>query len=447
LDTALILLQGAVVIIAILLGVRTGGIGLGLWGLVGLAVLVFLFQLPPGDPPTSSMFIILMVITAASTMQSVGGIDYLVNIARTLLKKNPAYITLIAPLVAFIFTMGAGTGFIYYPLIPVIYAVAYANRIRPERPLAVAGTASQFAITASPVSAAMATLVGLLEPVGFDIGDILIVIVPASIIATVVAAFVQMKRGADLDDDVEYQRRLAEGEIQPVDLSALENKELPPEAKRSTIIFLLGIAVIVVLAMVERLRPAFPDETGALVPISTSIVIQIVMGVTATVIVITCGVKIKDVVTQSTMTSGLIGLIALFGIAWLADTWIGANEAAIVGAMGDLVEQWRWFIAVAIFIVGALTTSQAAALAAIVPIGLALGVPPQYLAAFATACIGIYFFPANGSQVTSIATDETGTTGISKYAIWHSFSLPMFVMWLVGTVIAMIIATVVYGTS
>ncbi len=440
-------MQGAVVIIAILLGVRTGGIGLGLWGLVGLAVLVFLFKLPPGDPPTSSMFIILMVITAASTMQSVGGIDYLVNVARTLLKKNPAYITLIAPLVAFVFTMGAGTGFIYYPLIPVIYAVAYANRIRPERPLAVAGTASQFAITASPVSAAMATLVGLLEPVGFDIGDILIVIVPASIIATVVAAFVQMKRGADLDDDAEYQRRLAEGEIQPVDLSALENKELPPEAKRSTIIFLLGIAVIVVLAMVERLRPAFPDETGALVPISTSIVIQIVMGVTATVIVLTCGVKIKDVVTQSTMTSGLIGLIALFGIAWLADTWIGANEAAIVGAMGDLVEQWRWFIAVAIFIVGALTTSQAAALAAIVPIGLALGVPPQYLAAFATACIGIYFFPANGSQVTSIATDETGTTGISKYAIWHSFSLPMFVMWLVGMVIAMIVATVVYGTS
>ena len=138
-------------------------------------------------------------------------------------------------------------------------------------------------------------------------------------------------------------------------------------------IFLAGIAVIVVLGMVERLRPAFPDEAGDLVPISTSIVIQIVMGVTATVIVLTCGVNIKNVVTQSTMTSGLIGLIALFGIAWLADTWIGANETAIVNAMGDLVEQWRWFIAIAIFIVAALTTSQAAALAAIVPIGLALG--------------------------------------------------------------------------
>src|SRR6476620_10564453 len=176
----MILLQGVVVIAAILLGVRTGGIGLGLWGLVGLAVLVFGFGLPPGDPPTSSMFIILMVITAASTMQSVGGIDYLVEVAKKLLKRKPAYIALIAPIVAFLFTMGAGTGFIYYSLIPVIYDVAYFNKVRPERPMAVAATASQFAITASPVSAAMATLVGLLDPVGFGIGDILIVVLPAS---------------------------------------------------------------------------------------------------------------------------------------------------------------------------------------------------------------------------------------------------------------------------
>jgi anaerobic C4-dicarboxylate transporter DcuA/anaerobic C4-dicarboxylate transporter DcuB len=212
-------------------------------------------------------------------------------------------------------------------------------------------------------------------------------------------------------------------------------------------IFLAGIAVIVVLGMVEGLRPAFPDETGALVPISTGIVIQIVMGVTATVIVLTCKVPISKVVTQSTMSSGLVGLIALFGIAWLADTWIAANETAIVNAMGDLVEEARWTIALAIFIVGALTTSQAAALAAIVPIGLALGIPPQILAVCSLACIGIYFFPANGSQVTSIATDQTGTTHITKYAVWHSFSLSMFIMWLVSTAVALVVAVAVYGTS
>ena len=233
-DTALILLQGAVVIGAILLGVRMGGIGLGLWGLVGMAVLVFGFGLPPGEPPTTSMFIILMVITAASTMQAVGGIDYLVEVAKRLLKRKPAYIALIAPIVAFVFTMGAGTGFIYYSLIPVIYAVAYFNKVRPERPLAVAGTASQFAITASPVSAAMATLVGLLDPVGFGIGDILIVVLPASIVGLLVACFVQMRVGKELDDDPEYQRRIAAGEIEPLDASVLRRESclLRPSAAR-----------------------------------------------------------------------------------------------------------------------------------------------------------------------------------------------------------------------
>jgi anaerobic C4-dicarboxylate transporter DcuB len=380
-------------------------------------------------------------------MQAVGGIDYLVEVAKKLLKRRPALIALIAPLVAFIFTLGAGTGFIYYPLIPVIFAVAFANKVRPERPLAVASTASQFAITASPVSAAMATMVGILDPVGFGITDILIVVLPASIVGLLAASFLQMRVGKELDDDPEYQKRLAAGDVTPLDVSVLEERQLPPEAKRSTMIFLGGIAVIMLLGMFEQLRPVAPDEFGDLVPLSTAVMIQIVMGVTATVIVLACKVNIKKVVTQSTMTSGLIGLIALFGIAWLANTWIAANETQIVDAMGGLVEKWRWTIAAAVFIVGALTTSQAAALAAIIPIGLMLGIPPQFLAACSVAGIGIYFFPANGSQVTAIATDQTGTTGISKYAIWHSFSLPMFVMWIVSSIVAVVVALVVYGTT
>jgi anaerobic C4-dicarboxylate transporter DcuB len=325
--------------------------------------------------------------------------------------------------------------------------VAFANKVRPERPLAVASTASQFAITASPVSAAMATMVGILDPVGFGITDILIVVLPASIVGLLAASFLQMRVGKELDDDPEYQKRLAAGDVTPLDVSVLEERQLPPEAKRSTMIFLGGIAVIMLLGMFEQLRPVAPDEFGDLVPLSTAVMIQIVMGVTATVIVLACKVNIKKVVTQSTMTSGLIGLIALFGIAWLANTWIAANETQIVDAMGGLVEKWRWTIAAAVFIVGALTTSQAAALAAIIPIGLMLGIPPQFLAACSVAGIGIYFFPANGSQVTAIATDQTGTTGISKYAIWHSFSLPMFVMWVVSTIVAVVVALVVYGTT
>src|SRR6478672_5736780 len=170
------------------------------------------------------MLIILSVITAASTMQSVGGIDYLVEVAKSLLKKRPAYIAVVAPLVAFIFTLGAGTGFIYYSLIPVIFAVAYANKVRPERPMSVAATASQFAITCSPVSAAMATMVGLLDPVGFGITDILIVVLPASIVGLLAASFLQMRIGKELEDDPEYQRRIDAGEVTPIDMSVLEEK-------------------------------------------------------------------------------------------------------------------------------------------------------------------------------------------------------------------------------
>ena len=325
------------------------------------------------------MLIILSVITAASTMQAVGGIDYLVEVAKKLLKQKPAYIALIAPLVAFIFTLGAGTGFIYYPLIPVIFAVAFANKVRPNAPWP--WPAPRRSSPSPPARSARRWPRWWASSIrsASASSDILIVILPASIVGLLVACFLQMRMGKELEDDPEYQRRVAAGEIKPIDMSVLDERQLPPEAKRSTMIFLAGIAVIMVLGMFEQLRPAFPDESGALVPLSTAVMIQIVMGVTATVIVLTCKVNIKTVVTQSTMTSGLVGLIALFGIAWLADTWISANEAQIVDAMGDLVEQWRWFIAIAIFIVAALTTSQAAALAAIVPIGLTLGIPPQFL--------------------------------------------------------------------
>ena len=424
-----ILLQGVVVIGAILLGVRTGGIGLGLWGLVGLAVLVFGFGLPPGEPPTTSMFIILSVITAASTMQAVGGIDYLVEVAKKLLKKKPAYIALIAPIVAFIFTLGAGTGFIYYPLIPVIYAVAYANMVRPERPLAVASTASQFAITASPVSAAMATMVGILDPIGFGITDILIVILPASIVGLVCACFLQMRVGKDLADDPEYQRRVAAGEIQPIDMAVLEERssrrkqaqhdDLPggiggDHGARHVRAAATGLPRRDGCPGAAEHRRDDPDHHGCHRDGDRG------------------HLQGQDQERRDPEHDALGAHRPDRPVRHrVAGRHLDRGERGqIVGAMGDLVEQWRWFIAIAIFIVAALTTSQAAALAAIVPIGLALGIPPQFLVAFSTACIGIYFFPANGSQVTAIATDETGTTKISKYAVWHSFSLPMFVMWL-----------------
>ena len=212
------LLELAVVVVAIIMGVRMGGIGLGIWGSSGVAVLVFVFGLAPGAIPGSAVLIILAVITAASAMQAAGGIDYLVRIAASIIRKNPKRITFIAPLVSYIFTVGAGTSNIFYPLIPVIYETAYENNIRPERPLAVSTVANALGITSSPVSAAMAamlTLVAIPEYGNFALGKILLITIPASVIAIIVTAIIQNFIGKPLEEDPVYQERLKQGSCSP----------------------------------------------------------------------------------------------------------------------------------------------------------------------------------------------------------------------------------------
>jgi anaerobic C4-dicarboxylate transporter DcuB len=440
-DVIVIVGQFLVVVAAIVLGVRTGGVGLGLWGVVGVAVLTFAFRLQPGPPPIEAILIILSVITAAAAMQAAGGVEFLVSVAERLIRSDPSHVTFIAPLTAFAFTVGAGTGNIYYPLIPVIYEVAYGNKIRPERPLAVSSVASQLAIACSPVSAATAAMLTLVEPLGFDLVPLLAVVLPASLIGIMVAAVVQNHIGAPLEEDEEYQRRLAAGEVVPIDAAAALEKGLPRKASMSAYTFLGGVAVIILLGIFPTLRPQFPGGTaGALVPLSTGAVIQIVMAVVATVIIVALSVKPADVVKAPTFTSGMVALIALFGIAWLAQTFIAANEAAIIATLGDAVKVVPLSFAIVLFIAAALTTSQSSTTRAIVPIGVSLGMPAWAMVAMWPSVIGIYFLPANGSQLTAVSIDETGSTKIGKYVLNHSFMLPMLISWVVSVAVGLLIS-------
>lgn len=475
-----ILLQGLVVLGAIFVGVRTGGLGLGLWGVVGVGVLVFVFRLPPGNQPIDAMLIILAVITASAAMQAAGGIDYLVSVAARLIQRNPGRITIIAPLVAFLFTIAAGTGNIYFALIPIIYEVAYENKIRPERPLAVASVASQMGIVASPVSAAMAAMLTLVEPKGFSLVPILVIVLPASLIAILVASLVQMRIGRPLEADPEYQRRLAAGEIEPPVIEPVTEPptggsqltspatgaspapeaaataaapqpgrkliaDLPREAKLSALFFLVGVTIIVLMGIFPELRPAFPDSKGKSVPLGMTTVIQLIMFAVATAIVIFAKAKPAQIVKMPLLIAGVTSLIALFGLAWLADTFIAANTGAIVSLLGNLVDRAPIAFALALFAVAALTTSQSGATRAIVPIGIALGLPAQFLVAMWPAVIGIYFFPANGSQIAAIGIDQTGTTRIGKYVVNHSFQLPTLICWVVAVLVGLLIAGVLHG--
>lgn len=428
----ILIAQLIIVILAIYMGTRTSGIGLGVWGLVGVAVLIFVFGEAPGNAPVDAVFIVITVITAASTMQAAGGIDWMVSIAAKVIRRKPKSVVFLAPAMSFLFTVGAGTGNIFYPLLPVIYDVSYQQKIRPERALSVSAVASQVGILCSPVSAATASMVVLLAPQGVDLGGLLLIMWPASIAGLFVAALVMMRHGKDLEDDPEFQRRLESHQIQPPTVDAHDSR-LPRTAVLSATLFLIGVGVIVLFGLFEGLRPVIgTDDAGDPVRLSVTVIIEVVMGVIAALIFVFCKVKAADVPKQPTFPAGIVGAIALFGIAWLANTFVAANQTLIVDGLGSVVSGSSAFLgallfALALFAVAMLTTSQSSATNAIVPIGITIGLPAPLLVGLWPSTMGIYTLPANGSQVATVAFDQTGTTKMGRFVFDHSFQLPNLV--------------------
>jgi anaerobic C4-dicarboxylate transporter DcuA/anaerobic C4-dicarboxylate transporter DcuB len=316
----------------IALGVRTGGIGLGLWGGVGTLVLVFGFGLDPGTPPFDAMLIIVAVIAAAAAMEAAGGVDYMVMIASKALRARPKSINFAAPFVSYLLCILTGTSNTFYSIIPVINEVSYANKIRPERPLAGSTVASGLGITSSPVAAAMATILPLVEVYHYDLVDVLLITIPASIVGILAMSFVMSRHGKDLEDDAEYLRRLQAGEIkEPASAGEII---LKPFAKRSVAIFLGAVALICLFGFFEGIRPTVATEDGGVEPLSVTPIIQMVMLTAAAMIVLFAKVKAGDIPGMSIFRSGMVAMIALFGIAWMADTFIANNEDAIWSASG-----------------------------------------------------------------------------------------------------------------
>lgn len=439
-QTGMLVVQGILVIALIAIGVRFKGMAIGLFGAVGVLLFVVAFGVAPGSVPLSAMLIIMAVVTAAGSMQLAGGIDFLVSLAQKVIRRFPRQITYVAPLTTFGFCAGAGTGNIYYSLMPVIYEVAYANKVRPERPLALSATAGQLAITSSPVSAASAAMVGLLAPLGFKLTDILLITLPSSILAILVGGFIMNRRGKELDDDPEFQRRLAAGEIPPPATGATA-KPITREGKLSALLFIAGIVFIILAGIFEELRPNVLFK-GKDVEVDLSQLIQITMLTVAAAIVAVCKIKASDIVKSSLFDSGMVAVVALFGVAWMANTYIGAHEKAIVGGLGEIAKQTPIMIAFALFAVAAMTTSQSSATFSIIPIGIALGISPGHLAAMWPAVVAVFLLPTNGSQIATVELDHTGSTYIGATVINHSFLLPMLIFAVVSVVCGLLIATV-----
>lgn len=441
----ILILEALVVVGGIYLGVRTGGVGLGLWGAVGVLVLVFVFRERPGDIPSDAILVILAVITAASAMQAAGGIDYLVTVAERVIRSQPKMINFLAPLVTLLFCAGAGTGNIIFPLLPVIYEVSYERGIRPERVLATSVAASGIALAASPVSAAMAAFVGLTGDAqhALSLGQILAITLPSSIIGVLAAALVFLRWGKDLSDDPIYQARLAAGEIQPPAVETDEGKKpLSPRAKPAALVFLAGVLVVVLLGGFKGLLPSWTVDGKTTSLSLTSLLIMVMLAVGLLVMYVG-RVKPAEILDAPLTKSGLTAIVALLGVAWLANTFIAANDDSVIGGLTSVAKSAPWFLAVGIFLVAAMTTSQSAAVNTMVPLGLSLGVGVPQLAAYLPAMGGVMTLPANGSQLAAVEIDRTGSTKIGKYVVNHSFIVPTVVMVAVSVIVGILIALVI----
>lgn len=430
-----------IVLLAIFVGARVGGIGLGIFGMMGLGVLVFGFGLTPGNPPIDVMLIIVAVITAAATLQAAGGLDYLVKVAEKILRKNPAMITFLAPVVCYFFTLFSGTGHIAYSLLPIISEIATDSKVRPERPLSISVIASQQAITASPISAATAALLSaeLLGDKGVTLGNILMVCIPATLVGVIVGAIAVSFMGVPLEKDPEYLRRLREGVLGAE--GKAEEAVSPQAAKRaktSVIIFLIGVLSIVLFGSIDSLRPTF-TVNGQLIKLGMTQVIEIVMMSTAGLMLIFAKADINKAVKGSVFIAGMQAVIAIFGIAWMGDTFFAGNIEFFKTHIEQIVTQYPFLFSVALFVMSVLLFSQAATVRTLYPLGIALGIHPMAMVAMFPAVNGYFFIPNYPTVVAAINFDRTGTTRIGKYVLNHSFQLPGFVATIVAIAVGYLI--------
>ena len=417
------LLQLLFVLIAIIIGARLGGIGLGVLGGLGLAVLTFVFGLEPTSPPIDVMLMIVAVIAAASCMQAAGGLDLMVKWAEKLLRRNPSKITILSPLVTYVFTFIAGTGHVAYSVLPVIAEVATETKIRPERPLGIAVIASQQAITASPISAATVALLSMLAGYNISLMNILMISVPCTLVGVLAGAFYSLRVGKELTEDPEYLRRVANGEFTN-DKYVSKGVENHRAALLSVVIFITATIGIVLFGSMDSLRPVFALADGATRQMQMAHIIEILMLSAAALILLitrTDGIK---AVQGSVFSAGMQAVVAIFGIAWMGDTFIGGNMAELKGSIEHIVTEMPWLFGLALFVMSILLFSQAATIRALLPLGIALGISPYMLIALFPAVNGYFFIPNYPTVVAAINFDRTGTTHIGKYVLNHSFMMP-----------------------
>ena len=480
--TFTMIIQLLVVLLALYVGSRYGSLALGAISGIGLALLVFGFGMKPGSPPTDVIYIIIAAVTCAGIMQASGGMDWLIQIAEKMLRKHPDRITFLAPLSTFILTVLVGTGHVVYTLMPIICDISLKQGIRPERPCGVASIASQVGITCSPIAAAVVAFVTISNANGFDISipQVLMVSFPACVCGLMAAAFASYHRGLDLDKDPEFQAKLQD----PIQREFIYgsnattlDKEIPQSAKNAVYVFLGALCVIVLFAIFQDILPSYstikaikgaPDFTfddgtvasaaalakakviipgiteASTVQLKMNVVIQIVMISAAAIMILFCNASPTKAVHGAVWQSGMVAVVAIFGIAWLADTYFSNYTSEMQAMLGDIVAKYNWSIALVFFLVSVLINSQGAVVVSMLPLAYSLGIPGPVLLGVLPSVYGYFFIPNYPSDIATVNFDRSGTTVIGKYLLNHSFMMPGLIHVFTATIVAYILSMIFF---
>ena len=440
----LMIIQLIIVLGALWVGSRYGSLALGAISGIGLAILVFGFGLKPGTPPTDVIYIIIAAVTCAGIMQASGGMDWLIQIAEKLLRKHPDRITFLAPLCTFFLTVLVGTGHVVYTLMPIICDIALKKGIRPERPCGVASIASQVGITCSPIAAAVVAFVTISNANGFDITipRVLMVSIPACVCGLMAAAAASYHRGLDLDKDPQFQKKIAD----PVQRDYIYgssattlDKEIPQSAKNAVFIFLGALAVIVFFAIFQEALPSWDGKA-----LKMNIVIQIVMIAAAALMILFCKAQPKKAVAGPVWQSGMVAVVAIYGIAWMADTYFSNYMPEIQAILEGIVKDYPWAIALVFFLVSVLINSQGAVVVSMLPLAYSLGIAGPVLLGVLPSVYGYFFIPNYPSDIATVNFDRSGTTVIGKYLLNHSFMMPGLICVITSTIVAYLLSMLIY---
>jgi anaerobic C4-dicarboxylate transporter DcuA len=450
----MIWIQLAIILICIFIGARMSGIGLGVMGMIGLLVLIFLFKMQPADPPLEVMLIILSVVTAAAALQAAGGMDWLVHIAGKLLRSRPEKITILGPIVTYFFTLFAGTAHISYSIMPIIAEIAIKKRIRPERALSMSVTAAHMGITASPVSAATAALLTVLAASGVKLATILMICIPSTLIGVCVGILFVLKRGKELSVDPEFIERMKDPafakNLDPEENENASATVLKPGAIPSVVIFGLAVLAVVLVGSFPSLLPGYSEKAdfipgfavNAKGQLQVPSMIMIIMLAAAGFIILFAKTTAAQVTKASLFVSAGQAAIAVFGVVWMSSTFMNNNAELIENSLGKMVTAYPWLFAVALFVLSILLFSQAATTKALMPLGLSLGLSPAYLIGIFPATNGHFFIPGYPTLLTAIQFDRTGTTRIGKYVLNHSFMLPGLVTTAASVIAGLILKSI-----